>query len=31
VTVGKSLREAYYKTELVEESAKLWYLKEKGI
>jgi len=30
VTVGKSLREAYYKAELVEESAKLWYLKEKG-
>ncbi|NJE26762.1 aldolase [Thermococcus sp. MV5] len=31
VTVGKSLREAYYKVELVEESAKLWYLKEKGM
>ncbi|MDN5320573.1 MAG: L-fuculose-phosphate aldolase [Thermococcaceae archaeon] len=30
VTVGRSLREAYYKAELVEESAKLWYLKEKG-
>ncbi|WP_457741904.1 aldolase [Thermococcus sp.] len=26
VTVGKSLREAFYKAELVEESAKLWYL-----
>lgn len=29
VTVGKSLREAYYKAELVEESAKIWYLKQK--
>ena len=29
VTVGKSLREAFYKAELVEESAKLWYLSEK--
>ena len=28
VTVGKSLREAFYKAELVEESAKLWYLTE---
>lgn len=28
VTVGKSLREAFYKAELVEESAKLWYLIE---
>jgi L-fuculose-phosphate aldolase len=27
VTVGKTLREAFYKAELVEESAKLWYLK----
>lgn len=26
VTAGKSLREAFYKAELVEESAKLWYL-----
>ncbi|NPA47880.1 MAG: aldolase [Thermococci archaeon] len=26
VTVGRSLREAFYKAELVEESAKLWYL-----
>jgi len=25
VTAGKSLREAFYKAELVEESAKLWY------
>ncbi len=30
VTLGKSLREAFYKAELVEESAKLWYLSEKG-
>jgi len=30
VTVGKSLREAFYKAELVEESAKLWYLGRKG-
>ena len=29
VTVGKSLREAFYKAELVEESAKLWYLSRK--
>ncbi|WP_297459193.1 aldolase [Thermococcus sp.] len=29
VTAGKSLREAFYKAELVEESAKLWYLSEK--
>ncbi|NJE43202.1 aldolase [Thermococcus sp. GR6] len=29
VTVGKSLREAFYKAELVEESAKLWYLLRK--
>jgi L-fuculose-phosphate aldolase len=27
VTVGRSLREAFYKAELVEESAKLWYMK----
>jgi len=26
VTVGKSLREAFYRAELVEESARLWYL-----
>lgn len=26
VTAGRSLREAFYKAELVEESAKLWYL-----
>ncbi len=26
VTVGRSLREAFYKAELVEESAKLWYM-----
>lgn len=30
VTVGRSLREAFYKAELVEESAKLWYLGRKG-
>ena len=29
VTVGKTLREAFYKAELVEESAKLWYLTRK--
>ena len=29
VTVGKTLREAFYKAELVEESAKLWYLRGK--
>ncbi|ASI99423.1 aldolase [Thermococcus celer] len=29
VTVGRSLREAFYKAELVEESAKLWYLTRK--
>ncbi|WP_048151588.1 aldolase [Palaeococcus ferrophilus] len=29
VTVGRTLREAFYKAELVEESAKLWYLREK--
>jgi len=29
VTVGRSLREAFYKAELVEESAKLWYLSRK--
>ncbi len=29
VTIGKSLREAFYKAELVEESAKLWYLSRK--
>ena len=29
VTVGRSLREAFYKAELVEESAKLWYLTTK--
>ena len=29
VTVRKSLREAFYKAELVEESAKLWYLSRK--
>lgn len=29
VTVGRSLRGAFYKAELVEESAKLWYLTEK--
>ncbi|WP_456365247.1 aldolase [Thermococcus sp.] len=28
-TVGRSLREAFYKAELVEESAKLWYLTER--
>jgi len=28
-TVGRSLREAFYKAELVEESAKLWYLTKK--
>jgi len=27
VTGGRSLREAFYKAELVEESAKLWYMK----
>ena len=30
VTVGRSLREAFYKAELVEESAKLWYMGRKG-
>ncbi len=30
VTVGRSLREAFYKAELVEESAKLWYLSRRG-
>ncbi|ASJ08048.1 fuculose phosphate aldolase [Thermococcus siculi] len=30
VTVGRSLREAFYKAELVEESAKLWYLSRKA-
>ncbi|ASJ06107.1 aldolase [Thermococcus pacificus] len=30
VTAGRSLREAFYKAELVEESAKLWYLSRKG-
>lgn len=29
VTVGKSLREAFYKAELVEESTRLWYLSRK--
>ncbi len=29
VTVGRSLREAFYKAELVEESAKLWHLTER--
>jgi len=29
VTVGRTLREAFYKAELVEESAKLWYLSRK--
>jgi L-fuculose-phosphate aldolase len=29
VTVGRSLREAFYKAELVEESSKLWYLSSK--
>ncbi|WP_054839582.1 aldolase [Thermococcus sp. JCM 11816] len=29
VTVGRSLREAFYRAELVEESAKLWYLSRK--
>ncbi|NJE62008.1 aldolase [Thermococcus sp. 21S7] len=29
VTVGKTLREAFYKAELVEESAKLWYMGRK--
>ena len=29
VTVGETLREAFYKAELVEESAKLWYLSRK--
>ncbi|WP_461865909.1 aldolase [Thermococcus sp.] len=29
VTVGRSLREAFYKAELIEESAKLWYLARK--
>ncbi len=29
VAVGRSLREAFYKAELVEESAKLWYLSRK--
>ena len=29
VTVGRSLKEAFYKAELVEESAKLWYLSRK--
>ncbi|WP_457750698.1 aldolase [Thermococcus sp.] len=29
VTVGRTLREAFYKAELVEESAKLWYLTRK--
>ncbi|NJE04097.1 aldolase [Thermococcus sp. MV11] len=29
VTVGRSLREAFYKAELVEESAKLWYLSKR--
>ena len=29
VTVGRSLREAFYKAELVEESARLWYLGRK--
>ncbi|WP_297420773.1 aldolase [Thermococcus sp.] len=30
VTVGRSLREAFYKAELVEESAKLWYMMRSG-
>ncbi|WP_456367345.1 aldolase [Thermococcus sp.] len=30
VTVGKSLREAFYKAELVEESARLWYMTKSG-
>ncbi|ASJ10581.1 fuculose phosphate aldolase [Thermococcus sp. P6] len=29
VTVGRTLREAFYRAELVEESAKLWYLAER--
>lgn len=29
VTVGRTLREAFYKAELVEESAKLWYMTRK--
>lgn len=29
VTVGRTMREAFYKAELVEESAKLWYLGRK--
>jgi len=29
VTVGRSLRESFYKAELIEESAKLWYLGRK--
>ncbi|ASJ01981.1 fuculose phosphate aldolase [Thermococcus profundus] len=29
VTVGRTLREAFYKAELVEESAKLWYMEQK--
>jgi len=29
VTVGRTLRETFYKAELVEESAKLWYLTRK--
>ncbi len=30
VTVGRTLREAFYKAELVEESAKLWVLSHEG-